>query len=115
MNYYYSKSTGGFYNKEELAPSDAVAISEARWNELLTLQSKGQHIVPDEFGGPIAVESVEKSAAEIREENASIALKYLFDTDFYFTVDKYATLSEERKAELTQKRAEARAVVNAAE
>lgn len=115
MNYYYSKSTGGFYHKQELAPADAVSVTEQRWNELLTLQAAGKYIVADDSGGPIAVDSIEKSAAEIRDENISIALKYLSDTDFYFTIDKYATLSEERIAELTQKRAEARAVVNAAE
>ena len=57
-------------------------------------------------------DAVAKKDLEIK---AAEAQSFLRETDFYFTVDKYATLSEERKAELTQKRAEARAVVNAAE
>lgn len=115
MNYYYSQSTGGFYHKQGLAPADAVSISEDAWRQLLDLQSQGKYIVSDPNGFPIAVDEIERSPQEVQEERVSVALKYLLDTDFYFTIDKYETLSEERKAELTQKRADARAVVNAAE
>ena len=41
-----------------------------------------------------------------------IALAYLASTDFYFTIDKYATLSEEKILELTTLRAKARLVIN---
>jgi hypothetical protein len=54
----------------------------------------------------------------IDAENAqkvSEAKAYLALTDFYMTVDKYATLIDERKAELTQLRAEARVLINALE
>lgn len=115
MNYYYSQSTGGFYRKESLAPADAVSITEDVWRQLLDLQSQGKYIVSDSDGFPIAVDEIERSPQEVQDEKVSVALKYLLDTDFYFTIDKYETLSEERKAELTQKRADARAVVNAAE
>lgn len=37
---------------------------------------------------------------------------YLGSTDFYFTIDKYATLTEEVKAELTAKRQFARDEIN---
>lgn len=36
---------------------------------------------------------------------------YLSSTDYLFTVDKYASLSEERRDELTQGRADARAAI----
>jgi hypothetical protein len=51
----------------------------------------------------------------IDAENAqkvSEAKAYLASTDFYMTVDKHATLTDERKAELTQLRAEARKLIN---
>jgi hypothetical protein len=51
----------------------------------------------------------------IDAENAqkvSEAKDYLASTDFYMTIDKYATLTDERKAELTQLRAEARKLIN---
>ena len=54
----------------------------------------------------------------IDAENAQNVLEakaYLASTDFYFTADKYATLTDERKAELTQLRAEARELINALE
>ena len=43
------------------------------------------------------------------------AKQYLSSTDFYMTVDKYATLTEEKQLELTTKRAEARELINTLE
>ena len=40
---------------------------------------------------------------------------YLTSTDFYMTVDKYASLTPERQVELTTKRAEARELINTLE
>ena len=51
-----------------------------------------------------ALKLEEDKATQIAE-----AKEYLTSTDFYFTVDKYATLSEDRKLELNKLRAEARA------
>ena len=51
----------------------------------------------------------------IDAENAqkvSEAKAYLSSSDFYMTVDKYATLTEERQVELIQLRAEARVLIN---
>lgn len=51
----------------------------------------------------------------LKQENDNkilIAKKYLQSTDFYMTVDKYATLTEEKKEELITKRAEARELIN---
>lgn len=50
--------------------------------------------------------------AKEQAEKVAEAHAYLSSTDFYMTVDKYDTLSEERKLELTTKRAEARIVLN---
>ena len=54
-----------------------------------------------------ALKLEEDKAKQIAE-----AKEYLASTDFYFTVDKYATLSEERKLELNTLRAEARVLIN---
>jgi hypothetical protein len=53
--------------------------------------------------------------ADLDAQKVSEAKAYLASTDFYMTVDKYATLTDERKAELTQLRAEARVLINALE
>lgn len=57
-----------------------------------------------------ALKLEEDKATQIAE-----AKEYLTSTDFYFTVDKYATLSEERKLELNKLRAEARVLINSLE
>ena len=57
-----------------------------------------------------ALKLEEDKATQIAE-----AMEYLTSTDFYFTVDKYATLSEERKLELNTLRAEARVLINSLE
>jgi hypothetical protein len=43
------------------------------------------------------------------------AKQYLASTDFYMTVDKYATLTEEKQLELTKLRQEARELINSLE
>jgi len=60
-----------------------------------------------------ANESMAKEALEALEiqNKKNNALNYLKSTDFYFTVDKYAQLSEERKAELTELREDARIII----
>ena len=57
-----------------------------------------------------ALKLEEDKAKQIAE-----AKEYLTSTDFYFTLDKYATLSEERKLELNTLRAEARVLINSLE
>lgn len=54
----------------------------------------------------------EELAQQAANQRVAEAYKYLQDTDFYFTVDKYATLTPDRKLELETLRAEARVVVN---
>ena len=45
-------------------------------------------------------------------QKVSEAKAYLASTDFYFTIDKYATLTEERQSELKSKREDARTLIN---
>ena len=45
-------------------------------------------------------------------QKVSEAKAYLASTDFYFTIDKYATLTEERQTELKSKREDARTLIN---
>lgn len=52
------------------------------------------------------------TAEQIREREIETAQQYLRDTDFYMTVDKYATLDEDKKQELTRLRQEARDTIN---
>ena len=54
----YSKSTGGFYRADihRSIPGDAVEITEAQWQALLTAQSQGQVISGDANGRPVATD-----------------------------------------------------------
>lgn len=54
MQYFYSRSTGGFYGGS--APNDAVSITEAQHAALLAAQAAGKIIQPDANGNPIAVD-----------------------------------------------------------
>ena len=52
---YYSPKTRGFYTPEihgENMPDDVVEISDARWQELLDAQSRGQRLTHNENGLP---------------------------------------------------------------
>ena len=110
-------SHDGIYLGNKVAASDFVAA-----NTTVTLTDAEF----DALGVPPTMLSVDFVAGTVVVNDAAVAAKaleveaakakdYLAQTDFYFTVDKYNTLTEARKAELTQKRADARAVVNAAE
>ena len=48
-------------------------------------------------------------------EELATAYKYLADTDFYMTVDKYESLDEEIQIEIKSKRQEARDLINSIE
>ncbi len=56
--YYYSKSTGGFYDStiHTTWPEDAVWITDEQHAELLAGQSNGQVIMPDKEGKPVLAE-----------------------------------------------------------
>lgn len=53
--YYYSKSTGGFYDSDIHSgwPEDVIEISPAQHTELLAGQSQGQVIMPGKDGKPV--------------------------------------------------------------
>ena len=53
--YYYSKSTGGFYDStiHSSWPEDAIEISPAQHTELLAGQSQSQVIMPGKDGKPV--------------------------------------------------------------
>ena len=61
---------------------------------------------------PLPQYTEEELAQQAANQKVAEAYKYLQDTDFYFTVDKYATLTPEKKLELETLRAEARVVIN---
>lgn len=83
-NFYYSKSTNGFYcdgiHGDNL-PEDVVEISEKYYNSLLSDQSDGKVIVSDEVGYPISIVR-EQSEVEILNVNKQKAKKELMETDF---------------------------------
>lgn len=66
----------------------------------------------DDGGVPEPEFTKKELARQALESKIQAAKQYLNDTDFYMTVDKYATLSEEVKTELTNKRAAARDIIN---
>ena len=55
MHYYYSKSTGGFYDStiHSSWPEDVVEISPTQHNEMLAGQSQGKVIMPGKDGKPL--------------------------------------------------------------
>src|SRR5579859_2866071 len=59
MSMFYSKTTGGFYDDgihtAAQIPSDAVPVSQATYQSLMTAQSTGDTIQADSNGNPIAV------------------------------------------------------------
>ncbi len=68
MSKFYSKTTGGFYAAEIHGagmPSDAVEISDQVHAELLDAQAKGQVIVADADGKPIATDRPGPTPAQV--------------------------------------------------
>ena len=66
-------------------------------------------------GTPDLVKIEKELLEEDKATQIAEAKEYLTDTDFYFSIDKYATLSEERRLELNTLRAEARVLINSLE
>ena len=91
-----------------------IEVSNAIWFEA----QRYNKIIVD--GDNISFHKVDwRTEEEIKEEeiNTQIAeaKTYLASTDFYMTVDKYATLTADKQLELTTKRAEARKLINTLE
>jgi hypothetical protein len=57
MTYYFSKSSGGFYNTavQSVMPSDVVTVSDEQYKALLQAQEQGKLIQADADGNPQAV------------------------------------------------------------
>jgi hypothetical protein len=69
---YYSKLTGGFYDKAvhgDSMPSDVVEIPNEYYCDLLTAQTAGKLIQADANGFPIAVEPAAPSPADLIAAN----------------------------------------------
>lgn len=88
-------------------------ISETGYPVISSVQLEGFTVYevgsePKELSEAVQVQEVK----ELKDAEIQAAKDYLVSTDFYMTVDKYITLSNERKEELVTKRAEARLVIN---
>jgi len=59
----------------------------------------------------LAVDVNADTELSIMQYRAEVAQQYLDSTDIYFTIDKHAQLTQERRAELTEKREAARVVI----
>ena len=88
-----------------------IAMLEAKALEFETSLDEYAELiaqVKEAFVMPTAEELVAyENANKVAEAKA-----YLSSTDFYMTVDKYASLTVERQNELVSKRAEARETIN---
>lgn len=65
---FYSKQTGGFYDRDihgANIPEDAVKLTAVEHAALLEAQSNGKQIVPDENGNPVAVDPPPPSANDV--------------------------------------------------
>ena len=76
---YYSKSTGGFYDRDihgENIPADSVEITKDQHIALMYGQSKGKRIIADDDGLPVLADELpptnEQLAHYIRSQRASL-------------------------------------------
>lgn len=109
---YYSPSTGGFFTKEihgNDIPNDAIEITDEYHQKLLDLQSSGNEI--QFINNTVVAAPRTFTQAELNQREVDTARRYLKDTDFYMTIDKYAQLTEDRITELTTTREAAREVI----
>jgi len=127
MNYFKNKNNEIFaYDDEQIEQvnkyNDALSMSglddfdeaidykENFPSWVVDLSSKIDNLTP--ITESELAELQKPTQAELDSQKVSEAKTYLSSTDFYFTVDKYATLTEERKAELKYKREDARTLIN---
>lgn len=83
---FYSKSTGGFYDRSihgDNIPDDAVKITAEQHQCLINGQSQGKCIAADESGNPILVDLPAPTEAEIQQQKNAEARAYLASTDWY--------------------------------
>lgn len=71
MNYFYSKSTNGFYISEmngDKTPDDSVEITHDEWLSIMEGQSKGMVVSSDEKGKPTLTNPPEKTSEQYISE-----------------------------------------------
>jgi hypothetical protein len=113
MKYAYIENTIllGWYDKEinEVIPDSSIEVTDEVWQDALSRTANAYE------NGEFIVKDFRTEAENLqadKENKIEEAKKYLADTDFHMTVDKYETLTVERQEELKAKRAEARVVIN---
>lgn len=139
MDHYYSPSTGGFYseavhgyrqtalpmtqkqieagrkpkyeaNPDCRIPDDAVPVSEARWQQLLADQGKGQEIMV-QSGRVVAADPAPAAPAEQMAVLRSRRNRLLAATDVMVSVPDYP-VTDEQRSELIAWRAELRDITH---
>lgn len=108
------QSTGkllGFSPDEE---EGLIEITDDVWQEALKIEYNFCYYKDGKF---VYKDTRTLDEIKVQEYNKQIqeAKQYLASTDFYMTVDKYATLTVEKQVELTTKRTEARELINTLE
>ena len=94
-------------------PTPTIEVTEEQWQ--IALEYSHNKVNNDGSTELFDFRTPQEVKEEDKAKQISEAKEYLASTDFYFTVDKYATLSEERKLELNTLRAEARVLINSLE
>lgn len=111
---YYSKQTGGFYDRAihgENIPDDAVEITKAEHTALLAGQAEGMRIVSDFNGFPVLAEQEPPTQEEILAKQVREYQDYLNKTDFYYP--RFLETGEYVPEEVVLKRKEARDFIRA--
>ena len=102
----------GWYDSEihEIIPTPNIKVTEEQWKN--SINNNHNKINNDGTSEHVDFRSDQEKIINENLEKIERAKKYLKETDFYFTVDKYTTLSEDKKVELGKKREEARTIIN---
>ena len=105
----------GWYDTEihNSIPKPNIEVTEKQWQ--LALDNGHNKINNDGTTEVVDFRTTEDIKEQNKATQIAEAKEYLASTDFYFTIDKYATLSEERKLELNTLRVEARVLINSLE
>lgn len=85
----YCAATNGFYDPlvNENIPTDAIEITDAKYQELMTGQSNGQRIAPDENGFPTLYDQLPPTNEQLIATCKKRAKMKLTATDYSQTND----------------------------
>lgn len=109
---FYSKTTGGFYNREihgDNMPADVVEITAEQHAALIEGQSNGKVINFDKDGYPFLADPAQPTEEQLQQQANTQARAYLAETDWY--VIRLQETGEPVPEEVMVERAEARARV----